>query len=72
MVLENYPENANIITAIYWATTTITTVGFGDVVFTSQGGRLFSIIIQIVGVIRNFEFSYHLCNNSLDGQYYQV
>lgn len=51
MVLENHPENANIITAIYWATTTITTVGFGDVVFTSQGGRLFSIIIQIVGVI---------------------
>jgi voltage-gated potassium channel len=51
MVLENHPENANIITAIYWATTTITTVGFGDVVFTSQGGRLFSIIIQVVGVI---------------------
>jgi len=51
MVLENHPENANIITAIYWATTTITTVGFGDVVFTSQAGRLFSIIVQIVGVI---------------------
>ena len=51
MILENHPENANIITAIYWATTTITTVGYGDVVFTSQAGRLFSIIMQIVGVI---------------------
>jgi voltage-gated potassium channel len=56
MVLENHPENANIITAIYWATTTITTVGFGDVVFTSQAGRLFSIIVQIVGVIQISSF----------------
>ncbi|OEU41686.1 potassium channel protein [Methanosarcina sp. Ant1] len=51
MVLENQPKNANIITAIYWATTTITTVGFGDVVFTSQAGRIFSIIMQILGII---------------------
>ena len=51
MVLENQPKNANFITAIYWATTTIATVGYGDVVFTSLAGRLFSIIVQIVGVI---------------------
>jgi voltage-gated potassium channel len=51
MVLENQPKNANIITAIYWATTTVATVGYGDVVFTSMAGRLFSIVIQIVGVI---------------------
>ncbi len=51
MVLENQPKNANVITAIYWATTTIATVGYGDVVFTSPAGRLFSIIVQIVGVI---------------------
>jgi len=51
MVLENQPKNANFITAIYWATTTIATVGYGDVVFTSPAGRLFSIIVQVVGVI---------------------
>ena len=51
MILENQPENANIITAIYWATTTITTVGYGDVIFTSQAGRLFSIIVQTLGII---------------------
>ncbi len=51
MILENQPENANIITAIYWATTTITTVGYGDVTFTSQAGRLFSIIVQTLGII---------------------
>jgi voltage-gated potassium channel len=52
MILENHPENANIITAIYWATNTITTVGgYGDVIFTSQAGRLFTVIVQILGVI---------------------
>lgn len=50
-MLENQPENANIITAIYWATTTIITVGYGDVTFTSQAGRLFSIIVQTLGII---------------------
>ncbi len=51
MVLENQPENANWVTALYWATTTIATVGYGDVVFTSMAGRLFSIIVQILGII---------------------
>ena len=52
MVLEGQPNNANVITAIYWATNTITTIGgYGDVAFTSQVGRLFTIIAQILGVI---------------------
>lgn len=51
MNLENQPENANIVTAIYWATTTIATVGYGDVVFTSQAGRLFTIIVQVLGIV---------------------
>jgi len=51
MVLENQPENANWITALYWATTTIATVGYGDVVFKSLAGRLFSIIVQVLGLI---------------------
>ncbi|MGB9938224.1 potassium channel family protein [Methanosarcina sp.] len=51
MILENQPENANLITAIYWATTTVATVGYGDVVFTSLAGRLFTIIVQVLGII---------------------
>lgn len=51
MIFENQPKNANLITAIYWATSTIATVGYGDVVFTSLPGRLFSIIVQILGII---------------------
>jgi voltage-gated potassium channel len=51
MILEGQPENANAITAIYWATTTIATVGYGDVVFTSLLGRVFSIVVQITGIL---------------------
>ncbi|KKH45284.1 potassium channel protein [Methanosarcina sp. 1.H.A.2.2] len=51
MILENQPENANAITAIYWATTTIATVGYGDVVFASLSGRIFSIVVQVMGII---------------------
>lgn len=51
MILENQPENANAITAIYWATTTIATVGYGDVVFRSLLGRVFSIIMQVMGIV---------------------
>jgi voltage-gated potassium channel len=51
MILENQPENANAITAIYWATTTIATVGYGDVVFRSLLGRVFSIVMQIMGIV---------------------
>lgn len=51
MIFENQPENANLITAIYWATTTIATVGYGDIVFISLPGRLFSIVVQVLGII---------------------
>ena len=51
MMLEGQPENANPITAIYWATTTIATVGYGDIVFTSLAGQLFSVLVQVVGII---------------------
>lgn len=51
MIFENKPQNANPITAIYWATTTIATVGYGDIVFSSLAGRLFSIFVQVVGLL---------------------
>ena len=46
MIRENQFENANPITALYWATST-----YGNVVFNSQAGRLFSVIVQISGII---------------------
>jgi voltage-gated potassium channel len=51
MVLEGQPNNANIVTAIYFASSTIFTVGYGDIVFRSLAGRIFSVIVQFVGII---------------------
>ncbi len=42
------------IDALYWVITTMTTQGTGDIVFTSQAGREFSILVQISGIILFF------------------
>jgi voltage-gated potassium channel len=49
-VLEG-PENGftDIPTAVYWAITTITTVGFGDITPRSEAGRLIASIIMLIG-----------------------
>ncbi|KAJ1460173.1 hypothetical protein M885DRAFT_509944 [Pelagophyceae sp. CCMP2097] len=38
------------VTAMYWAVTTITTVGFGDVVPNSQGEMLYTCFVMVAGV----------------------
>ncbi len=39
------------ITGVYWTLTVMSTLGFGDITFTSDMGRLFSIIVMLSGVI---------------------
>ena len=39
------------ITAFYWTLVTMTTLGFGDVVFTSDLGRLFTVVVLALGVV---------------------
>ena len=39
------------ITAVYWTLVTMTTLGFGDVVFSSDVGRLFTIFVLGSGVV---------------------
>jgi Trk K+ transport system NAD-binding subunit len=39
------------ITGIYWTLTVMTTLGFGDITFTSDSGRFFSIIVLLSGII---------------------
>ena len=52
--------NLNMVTAIYWVITTMTTVGYGDVHFTEGIGRLFSVIVSISGVILIFALLFPL------------
>ena len=44
-------ENVTPVTAIYWVIATMTTVGYGDVYFIGDAGRVFSSIVAISGVI---------------------
>lgn len=39
------------ITGVYWTLTVMSTLGFGDITFTSDIGKLFSIIVLISGII---------------------
>jgi voltage-gated potassium channel len=39
------------ITGFYWTLTVMTTLGFGDITFASDAGRLFSIIVMVTGVL---------------------
>ncbi len=38
------------LTALYWVAVTITTLGYGDIVFHSQLGRFFSIFVALSGI----------------------
>lgn len=39
------------ITGVYWTLTVMSTLGFGDITFTSDLGRLFSIVVLVSGVV---------------------
>ena len=38
-------------TSIYWTLTVMTTLGFGDITFSSDIGRIFSVVVLLSGVI---------------------
>ena len=43
------PAFDNVLTGIYWAVVTITTVGFGDVVPITPGGRFIAVLVMLLG-----------------------
>lgn len=50
MIYEGQRQNVDPITALYWVVVTITTLGYGDIVFHSGPGRLFTIIVSVSGL----------------------
>jgi Trk K+ transport system NAD-binding subunit len=44
-------ESHSWVTGFYWTLVVMTTLGFGDVTFTSDVGRVFSIVVLLSGVI---------------------
>jgi voltage-gated potassium channel len=53
-------RNFGIITAIYWVIVSMTTVGYGDIYFTSTAGHLFSILVSLSGVFMIFALLFPL------------
>jgi len=39
------------VTGVYWTLTVMSTLGFGDVTFTTDAGRLFSVLVLVSGVV---------------------
>jgi voltage-gated potassium channel len=53
-------RNYDFISAIYWVIMSMTTVGYGDITFTSSMGHLFSIVVALSGVIMIFAMLFPL------------
>jgi hypothetical protein len=49
--LEIYNANRSYLTAVYWATYTLTTVGFGNIRVVTSFEQLFAALIMIIGSI---------------------
>jgi len=49
--LEIEHEQHSWVTGFYWTLVVMTTLGFGDITFTSDVGRVFSIIVLLSGVV---------------------
>ncbi len=43
-------EEIGFLDGLYWVVTTITTVGYGDIVMSSETGKIFSMLVQIYGI----------------------
>jgi voltage-gated potassium channel len=58
VILKLYYENEyySIFDGIYWVITTVTTVGYGDIVLHSVPGRIFTILVMLTGIFFLFGF----------------
>lgn len=50
-LMEGEGQKHSWLTGVYWTLTVMTTLGFGDITFTTDIGRLFSIIVLVSGLL---------------------
>lgn len=50
-IMEYEGRSYSWITGLYWTLTVMTTLGFGDITFTSDPGKLFSVVVLLTGVL---------------------
>jgi voltage-gated potassium channel len=51
VIMEREDQHHSWVTGFYWTLTVMSTLGFGDITFHSDLGRLFSIIVLVTGVV---------------------
>ncbi len=51
VIMEYEGQNHSWVTGFYWTLTVMSTLGFGDITFQSDLGRMFSILVMVSGVI---------------------
>lgn len=51
VLMQHEGREFSMITGLYWALTVMTTLGFGDITFTSDPGKVFTIIVLLSGTI---------------------
>jgi Trk K+ transport system NAD-binding subunit len=51
VLMEREGQHHSWVTGFYWTLTVMTTLGFGDITFASDLGRLFSILVLLSGII---------------------
>lgn len=51
VIMEREGESHSWFTGIYWTLTVMSTLGFGDITFTSDLGRAFSLVVLLTGVV---------------------
>ncbi|MBK1828065.1 potassium channel family protein [Haloferula rosea] len=51
MLMEREGQHHSWVTGFYWTLTVMSTLGFGDITFESDAGRIFSILVMVSGVI---------------------
>ena len=47
-------EDVGVVESIYWVLTTMSTLGYGDISFSGDNGRLFSMVVMFTGVFYLF------------------
>lgn len=51
VLMEREGQHHSWLTGLYWTLTVMTTLGFGDITFTGDLGRVFSVVVLITGVM---------------------
>ncbi len=51
LLMEREGQHHSWVTGFYWTLTVMSTLGFGDITFESDAGRVFSIIVLVTGVM---------------------